>query len=338
MSAVDSLPAQAGERARGPLALLRRLGPTGSHVAALALVLVVVVVVASLLSETFLTTDNLLNVTRQVAVLGILAGATTLLMVSGGIDLSIGACASLCGVIAAKMLNGDASATVAVLAVLGIGMGVGLLNGLAIVASGAPPLILTLGTMSILEGFSQATTNAETIPVANFGWLGEATLLGIPMPAVVAGLVLLACGLVLRFTRLGRDALAIGGNEHASFVAGIGIGRVKIALYVIAGALAALAGLVLVSRVGAASPMGGVGLELQAVAAVVIGGASLAGGRGSVAGTVLGVVLLGVITNVLNLLNVQTYYQSVATGAVIAIAVMSGQAGTRWRSDRGAGH
>lgn len=316
-----------------PRVVVRRLGPTGSHVLALTLVLAFVVVVAASLSSTFLTSDNLLNVTRQIAVLAILAAATTMLMVAGGIDLSIGATASLTGVIAAKILENGGGAGTAVLAALGVGLAVGSANAVAIVLSGAPPLILTLGTMSILQGLALAMTNAETVVFAGFDGLGTGDVAGLPAPALVAIAVLLACGLALRFTRLGRDAFAIGGNERASYVAGIAIGRVKVILYVLAGLLAALAGLVLMSRVGAASPTAGTGLELQAVAAVVIGGASLAGGRGSVLGTCIGVVLLGVISNTLNLLNVQTYYQSVATGAVIAIAVISGEVGSRWRSE-----
>jgi ribose transport system permease protein len=333
MAAIDTVAAQAVR----PRDALRRLGPTGSHVLALGIVLTAVFVTASALSETFLTSDNLLNVLRQIAVLGILAAATTMLMVSGGIDLSIGATASWAGVLAAEVLTGGGSPLAAVLVGLGLGLAVGALNGAAIVWSHAPPLILTLGTMSMLEGFSMATTNAEVVPIDGFAWLGTGELAGLPVPALAAAAVLVAVGLLLRYTRLGRDAFAIGGNERASFVAGIAIGRTKLTLYVISGGLAGLAGLVLLSRVGAAAPTGGLGLELQAVAAVVIGGASLAGGRGSIVGTCMGVVLLGVITNVLNLLNVQSYYQSVATGAVIAIAVIFGEVGRRWRAERGAG-
>jgi ribose transport system permease protein len=316
---------------------LRRLGPTGSHVLALGCVVVVVVVGASLLSSTFLTSDNLLNVLRQISVLGILSAGTTLLMVSGGIDLSIGAVASWSGVLAAELLVKGDSPLLAVLVGVGLGMAIGALNGAAIVWSNAPPLILTLGALSIVEGFSLATTNAAVLPIEGFTWMGSAELLGLPVPALIAAVTLLAVGLLLRYSRLGRDAFAIGGNEHASYIAGIAIGPTKLVLYTISGGLAGVAGLVLLSRVGAASPTGGIGLELQAVAAVVIGGASLAGGRGSVLGTCMGVALLGVITNVLNLLNVQSYYQFVATGAVIAIAVIFGEVGSRWRTERGAG-
>jgi ribose/xylose/arabinose/galactoside ABC-type transport system permease subunit len=298
-------------------------------------VVLVLATVASFLSDVFLTSDNLTNVLRQVAVLGIVSAGMTLLIVAGGIDLSVGAVASLSGVLAAKIIAADRNMALAVVVALAAGAGIGLLNGLLTGISGAHPLILTLGSLSIVEGIALVITSSQTIDLGErFLTLGTADIGAVPVMVAAAAGVLLAMALVLRFTTLGRNAYAIGGNETASYLAGIKLVRTKVALYGLSGLLAGFAGLVLLSRVGAASATVGIGLELQAVAAVVIGGASLVGGKGSIFGTCLGVLLLGLISNVLNLLNVNANYQGIVLGGLIVTAVVLNEVNARRGSTR----
>jgi ribose transport system permease protein len=289
------------------------------------LILVILALAAgtALYSDVFLTRENLTNVLRQVSVVGVLAAGLTLLMISGGIDFSVGALAALAAAVAAQAIVQLNSELLGVLAALGIGLGMGTLTGLVVALSGAPPFVVTLGTTSALAGLALVVIEGRTVSLGGrFNALGIGNVLGIPILVLVMLAVLVGVGLILRHTLLGRHAFAIGGNEEASLLSGIPVARTKVLLYALNGLLAGLAGLMLLSRVGAASPGSGLGLELQAIAAVAIGGTALQGGRGSLVGTVLGVLLLGLVTNALNLLQVATYYQTIAVGVVIVVAAV----------------
>lgn len=293
-------------------------------VALLAVLLVLVIVTASL-SDVFLTIGNLRNVLLQVSVLAIVASAMTLLMVSGGIDLSVG---SQIGVVAVAIaLLGTAGVALPIALAIGVVIGavLGALNGVLAAWSRAHPFIVTLGMSVLLQGAALAMSGG--IPISNIDPellpVGAGQLAGIPYPVVIAALVMISAGLVLRFTIFGRTLYAIGGSELASHLAGVAVKRTKIVLYGISGVIVAIASIVLMSRIASAQPLMGAGYELQAIAAVAIGGTPLAGGRGSIVGTLLGVVLLGVISNSLNLLNVSSFYQYVLQGAVIVVAVMA---------------
>lgn len=287
-------------------------------------VLIALVVIIGLSSPVFLSGGNLRNILQQVSTIGILATGATVLMISGGIDLSIGSIVSVAAVVMGTMIKAGYPAELAILVGLLIGCGIGLINGLLAAYTRAHPFILTLGTMTAFQGLAIIIT--EGFPITDLGrrfeWIGSARIWEIPVSVIVLLLVMLACYFLLRYTRLGRIAYAIGGNEYTSFLAGIPVRRYKILFYVIGGFFAGLGSVVLASRISSAIPNMGADYTLQAIGAVVIGGVPLTGGRGSVWGTFTGVLLLGVIANGLNLLHVEASWQYVLTGLVIVIAVI----------------
>jgi ribose/xylose/arabinose/galactoside ABC-type transport system permease subunit len=301
-----------------------------------ALSLVVLIVVLSLLSPAFLTVGNFLDIARVVAIEGVMAVGMTLVILTGGIDLSVGSTFALAGAVTASMVAGSYTEAPIMVAfrlpvqlaiVVGAAVGglVGLCNGFIVAKSRVEPFIVTLATMVIVRGLCYLYTGGYPIifrPMpATFEWVGQGYFLGLPTPTVFFGVIVIAGLWVARRTTLGRSIYAIGANEHACYYSGINVQRVKVLCYTIAGMLAALSGIVLASRVGAASPTAGIGYELDVIAGVVIGGTSLSGGRGSVLSTVLGVFILGVITNGLNILGLSAYYQYVAKGLLLIIAV-----------------
>jgi len=271
----------------------------------------------------FLTASNLENIGVQTAVLAIIALGQTYLIIAGQLDLSVGSLASLSSVIAATMLADGASEPAALAVCVLVGAAVGLVWGLVVTYLRVPPFILTLGGLSILSSIALQRAGDRPVPASDgFGWLRTGEILGLRWP-IALSLVLLAVSVfVLGWTRFGRHVYALGSSEEAAFLAGLPVRRTKVSVYVISSALTALAGVVLLARLGAGDPRGGVGLELRAIAAVVLGGATLAGGRGSPLGTALGVLLLGVVATALTFLDVDASYEGLVFGGVLAVAVI----------------
>jgi len=288
------------------------------------LVLIALIIILGIISPVFLSGRNIRNILQQVSVIGILAMGSTVVMISGGIDLSIGSIVSVAAVVMGTMIKANYPAELAIVVGLLIGAGIGLINGGLAAYTKAHPFILTLGTMTLFQGVAIIIT--QGFPITDLGrrfeWIGSARIWEIPVSVIVLLLVTLACHFLLRYLRLGRFAYAIGGNEYTTFLAGISVRRYKILFYVICGFFAGLGSVVLASRISSAIPTMGVDYTLLSIAAVVIGGVPLEGGRGSVWGTFTGVLLLGVIANGLNLLHVEASWQYVLTGAIIVIAVI----------------
>jgi ribose/xylose/arabinose/galactoside ABC-type transport system permease subunit len=297
---------------------------------AVMITLLGICLITAILNPVFITPTNLINVIRQISILGIVSCGMAMLMISGGIDLSVGATISLAGVIAGKVLvSGYGEITAVVVGIL-VGALVGLVIGILVATTRVQPFILTLGMLSLLGGFALIVTNGRQIPNLNgkyFEPIGGGMVGFIPVPVLLFILVALFSHFLLRNTKWGRNWYAIGGNEETAYLSGINVKTHKIAVYVLNGFLAGVAAVILASRIGAALPVMGNGYELRSIAAVVIGGVSLMGGRGSIFGAVLGVLLLGVISNSLNMLNVSSFYQNVTLGAIILIAVIANQYG-----------
>jgi len=308
------------------------------------LALALMILVISLLSDRFLTPDNGWNILRQISVNLCLSIGMTLVILSGGIDLSVGAILALSGAVAAGLLkNGlgvpgtdllfQFTPSGAILAGLVVGGGLGWANGFAITRFRLPPFVATLGMLSIARGLTMLWTGGFPLTGLGdgFGHLGTGTFLGMPMPVwIMLGLTAVFI-VVTRRTRFGRHLYAVGGNERAARLTGLNVNRIKTTVYVLAGALAGVAGLIVTARLDSAQPNAGLGYELDSIAAVVIGGTSLSGGRGSVAGTVLGCLIIGVLNNGLFLLNVSPFWQQVIKGLVILFAVALDKMNARGR-------
>lgn len=298
-----------------------------AHAALIGLMAVIVILaaVAATRSDVFLTFNNLRNVLLQVSVLGIVASGMTMLMIAGGIDLSVGALMSLVAVSIATLGSKGMSLPVALVLGFAIGAGVGAFNGTLAAWSKVHPFIVTLGMGILLQGIALGVTGG--VPISSIDPsllpLGSSRLAGIPYPVLIAAATMVTVGLVLRYIVFGRTLYALGGSEQATRLSGVPVRKLKIALYSLNGLIVALAAIVLMARIASAQPLMGNGYELQAIAAVAVGGTPLAGGRGSIVGTLLGVLLLGIISNSLNLLGVSSSFQYVLQGAVIVVAVMS---------------
>ncbi len=298
----------------------------------------------------FLAPGNVLNILRQIAVNAILATGQTFVIITAGIDLSVGSLIALTGVLMAGTLSAAhvlwLGVVLAILVGLGVGAGAGAINAIPVVRFGLPPFITTLAMMLMARGLAFMYTNGSPIEIDNNGFnvLGTGLLFpslgrlihipGIPVPVVIMLAVVIAASFLLGQTRFGRYVYAIGGNEEAARLSGIGVAGVKLGVYVISGALAGLASLLLAARLNSGIPQSGQGYELQSIAAVVVGGTSLMGGRGSIGGTFVGALLIGVLYNVMNLLNVQSYAQEVVLGAVILVAVLLDELRKRYLASR----
>jgi ribose transport system permease protein len=299
----------------------------------LLLLLLGMMVFFSWASPFFLSINNFLNVGTNIAYIGVMAIAMTMVIVSGGFDLSVGAVVALTAVTVAKFHDMDVNIWIAVAAGFAVGPIVGLSNGLLVTKVGINPLITTLGTMSIVRGLAFVLTGGLTGTILDSGFavIGRGEFVGIPVPLVILGGWFFIASVVMSYTRFGRDLYSIGGNAEASRLAGIPVDRRKIAVYVISGSAASVAGIVLASQLGAGAPQSAAGVELTVITAVILGGTSLSGGKGTIWGTMLGVFIMGVLNNGLALLRVSSFYQEVFRGAVLLLAVAMDQLGQRRR-------
>lgn len=290
--------------------------------------LLVLVAVVSFLNPNFFTMDNLLNILRQTSVNAIIAVGMTLVILTAGIDLSVGSVLALCGAFAATLVAMEVPVLIAVPTALLAGAAMGAISGIIIAKGKVQAFIATLVTMTMLRGLTLVYTDGRPISTGftdtadAFAWFGTGYALGIPVPVWLMVMVFAGAWYLLNHTRFGRYVYAVGGNESATRLSGINVDRVKIGAYAICGLLAALAGLIVTSRLSSAQPTAGMGYELDAIAAVVLGGTSLMGGKGRIMGTLIGALIIGFLNNALNLLDVSSYFQMIAKAVVILLAVL----------------
>jgi putative xylitol transport system permease protein len=292
------------------------------------LAFLVLVATLALSSEFFLTGSNLRNVLRQTSINGLLAIGMTFVILTGGIDLSVGSVLAFGGMAASIFASSSVGAQyplyVALPIGLAAGLGLGLVNGALVAFFRVPPFVVTLGMLSIARGLTLISSNG--MPVSRLSpeyiFVGQGMFLGVPVPVLILFGVFALAWIVLYRTPFGRYVYAVGGNEEAARISGVNARAVKFAVYGISGALAALGGIILSARTTAGLPQAGVAYELDAIAAVVIGGTSLAGGQGRLVGTLIGVLIIGVVNNGLDLLGVTAYYQLTLKGAIIVAAVL----------------
>lgn len=286
--------------------------------------LLIIVITFSFLSPVFFTLPNLLNILQQSSINALIAMGMTLVIISGGIDLSVGPTAALSAVLGATLMVSGVPVPLAILATLGVGAVCGVFSGSLIAYAGLQPFIVTLGGLSLFRAIALIYTGGNPIfgIPSEFRSIINSTLFSIPTPIIIVAVIAVVLWTVMNKTPLGEFILAIGGNEEAARVAGVPVKRTKVTVYVISGTLASLASLILIGRLGAAEPTIGNLWELDAIAAAAIGGASLMGGKGSVFGTIIGVIILGALRNGLTLLNIQAFYQLLATGLIIIIAML----------------
>ncbi|UNO50765.1 ABC transporter permease [Alicyclobacillus acidoterrestris] len=287
------------------------------------IVLFLLGIVASILSPVFLTPSNLLNVLLEVSVTALLAFGQTYIIILAEIDLSVGSVLGLAGAITAGILA-HGNIIEALIVGLLVGAVSGLINGLLTTFGKIPSFITTLGTMTAFSGVTLVYTQGNTISISSNGyaWIGQGYLLGVPIPVWIMILFYVIFWLLLSRTHYGRYVFATGGNEEASRLSGISVRWIKILAFVLTGVLAAVAGFISTARLNTAEPTLGSGLELDAIAAVILGGTSLAGGKGGLFGTLVGAIILGVLDDGMNLLNVSAFYQGIAKGVIILLAVL----------------
>ncbi|WP_231936946.1 ABC transporter permease [Caballeronia udeis] len=285
--------------------------------------LVVVCLVMVFASNSFLSAANIENIARQVSINAIIAVGMTCVILTGGIDLSVGSVMALSGTLAAGLMVSGMNAVAALVVGIAVGLGFGVANGIFVAFAGMPPIIVTLATMGIARGLALIYTGGYPIDglpdwVAFFG---NGKVLGVQMPVVIMLVVYLLAWVLLERMPFGRYVYAIGGNEDATRLSGVRVARVKLIVYGLAGLTSALAAIVLTARLMSGQPNAGVGFELDAIAAVVMGGTSISGGRGSIVGTLIGALLLGVLNNGLNMVGVNPYVQNVIKGGIILLAI-----------------
>ncbi len=298
--------------------LIQKLGPLFG--------LLLIVVIISIMSPSFLTANNIFNVLRQVSISALIAFGMTFVILTGGIDLSVGSTLALTGAVAAGLLSSGVDPIIAMAVALILGLILGAINGVIIAKGKVAPFIATLATMTIYRGATLVYMDGKPISGlgdhASFQMFGKGYFLGIPVPVVTMVIAFFVLYFILRKTTFGRRVYAVGGNAEASRLSGINVNRITIAVYALTGMLAALAALILTSRLNSAQPTAGESYELDAIAAVVLGGTSLTGGRGWIVGTLIGALIIGVLNNGLNLIGVSSFYQQVVKGLVILFAVL----------------
>jgi len=290
---------------------------------AIVLFIILTLICFSALTPNFFTFKNLMNIVRQISVTAFVAFGMTFVILIAGIDLTVGSTVCAAAIVAAVVNLSTHSLLMTIAAALTAGTIIGVASGLIIVAIGIPDFIVTLAMMSIVRGIVMVYTKA--VPIygfeQNYFFLGQGYLGPIPFPVVLAVVVFLAGYIVLKFTRFGRHVYAVGGSREVARLAGIDIKRVRVIVYAISGFMAALCGLVLSSRTAAAVPTSGVGYEMDAIASVVLGGTYLFGGKGSILGTLLGLTVLGILSNGLILIGVNPFYVTIVKGVVLLIAI-----------------
>lgn len=288
--------------------------------------LILLVVIVSVLNSRFLQVSNLMNLLRQLIINGFIALGMTYVILTGGIDLSVGSILAFTSAIFAGLMQNGMSPVLAIIFAIVLGAILGFINGLLITKGKLAPFIVTLATMTIFRGATLVYTDGR--PIAGqrdnfiFAFLGRGKVFGIPFQVILFAIIFILLLILLKKTSLGRKVYAVGGNEKASFISGINIDKVKIFVYTISGILATISGLVLTSRLNSAQPTAGTAYEMDAIAAVVLGGTSMTGGSGSLVGTLIGILILGVLNNGLNLLGVSSFYQQIVKGVVILLAVL----------------
>ncbi|MEN3823127.1 MAG: ribose ABC transporter permease [Staphylococcus xylosus] len=288
--------------------------------------LILLVIIISALNSAFLEPSNLFNLLRQVSINGLIAFGMTFVILTGGIDLSVGSTLALSSAMIAILMVSGVDSIVALLIGCIFGAILGAINGLLITLGKMAPIIATLATMTVFRGLTLVITDGNPITNLNgsyaFQLFGRGYFLGIPVPAVTMFITFIILYIILHKTVFGRQTYAMGGNEKAAFISGIKVNKLKVMIYSLAGLMSAMAGVILTSRLNSAQPTAGMSYELDAIAAVVLGGTSLTGGKGRILGTLIGVLIIGVLNNGLNLLGVSSFYQQVVKGVVIIIAVL----------------
>lgn len=286
------------------------------------LVLFGMIAIASAISPVFLSTRNLSNIARQISVVTIMAFAQTIIIITGMIDLSVGSVMALAGVLSVSAYVATESLFLALSVGIIVGVAATTVSGLFVTRLNVPPFIATLGMLTVARGIVLLYTKGQNIyQIGNYVTFGQGDVLGVPMPIIVMTLVVVTIWYLLNHTRIGRYAYAIGGNEDAARASGLKIRRVKLQVYMIAGALVGLAGVLFMSRVNAGLPNAGIGYELDTISIAVIGGTSITGGVGTALGTLAGAFIIGILNNIMNLMGVQSYVQAVVRGLIIVLAV-----------------
>ncbi len=288
------------------------------------LILLVICIFAAFLSKSFLSVSNLFNVFKQVTVAGIIGCGMTFVILTGGIDLSVGSILGLAGVVASGVLASTGNTLLAVFTAVAIGITCGIINGFFISQCGIPPFIATLGFLTLLRGCVLIYTKGSPIPVKidSYKFIGKGTVLGVPVPVIILIVLFLLAHYILTQTSFGRSIYAFGGNREAARLSGIPVKRTEWMAYIINGLLSGIAAVVLTARLGSAQSTSGQGIEMDAIAAVILGGTSLSGGTGFVLPTVVGAMIMGIIDNILTLMNVNPHATNIVKGAVVLIAVL----------------
>lgn len=288
------------------------------------LILLVICVFATILSPSFLSVTNLFNVFKQITVAGIVGCGMTFVILTGGIDLSVGSILGLSGVLASGVLASTGNTAAAVAVSLIIGIACGAVNGFFVSVCGIPPFISTLGMMTLLRGVILVYTKGSPIPIKvdSYKFFGKGSIAGIPVPVIILIVVFLLAHYILTQTSYGRSVYAVGGNREAARLSGIRVKTSEFLVYTLNGLMCGMAGLILTARLGSAQSTSGTGIEMDAIAAVILGGTSLSGGVGFVLPTVVGAMIMGIIDNILTLMNVNPHATNIVKGAVILIAVL----------------
>ena len=288
------------------------------------LILLVICVFATILSQSFLSVTNLFNVFKQITVAGIVGCGMTFVILTGGIDLSVGSILGLSGVLASGVLASTGNTAVAVAVSLTVGIACGAVNGFFVSVCGIPPFISTLGMMTLLRGVILVYTKGSPIPIKSdaYKFFGKGSIAGIPVPVIILIIVFLLAHYILTQTSYGRSVYAVGGNREAARLSGIRVKTSEFLVYTLNGLMCGMAGLILTARLGSAQSTSGTGIEMDAIAAVILGGTSLSGGVGFVLPTVVGAMIMGIIDNILTLMNVNPHATNIVKGAVILIAVL----------------
>ena len=289
--------------------------------------LIILMAVITIINSNFLTANNLLNLLLQVTSNALIAFGMTFVILTGGIDLSVGSILALSSALTAGLLGSGMPVTLAILISLILGCILGMMNGLLISYGKLAPFIVTLATMTIFRGATLVYTNANPITKGLsdtflFQFLGQGYIVGIPFPVIIMFIVFIVLYVLLHKTAFGKSVYAIGGNEKAAYISGVKLNKVKIIIYSISGIMASISGLIITSRLSSAQPTAGASYEMDAIAAVVLGGTSLSGGKGRILGTLIGALIIGVLNNGLNIIGVSAFWQQVVKGVVILIAVL----------------